>query len=77
MRQTILCFALLLALAGCQSEAPPASTSAGTEAAPAAAAPPNVLQPQMDALQKAKNVENQLLEESQQRDKDLDAMTGG
>jgi hypothetical protein len=73
MRSTLI-IALVVALLGCQGEAPEPS---GNAAAPAPEiVQSNVLQAQADALQKAKDVQAQVDAAEKQRQEELDKMTG-
>jgi ABC-type glycerol-3-phosphate transport system substrate-binding protein len=73
MRQNVMCLAILLALAGCQGDAP---APAAAEPIAAPEPPFNPLQAQMDALQKAKGLEEQMNNDVKRRQEEVDAMTG-
>lgn len=77
MFKFVLGVSMMLALSACQPESPTAPAAAPDTASAATPKPSNnVLQTQMDALQKAKDVQQQMDQQAKERAKELDAATG-
>lgn len=83
LRQSLRCAAGLCAamlLVACSSSAPDAAPAAQTptdQAPPAELRQPTVIDEQLKALDKAKAVEQELQKAQAERDKEIDAQSGG